>query len=48
MLTSKHALNGLTKAVANDLAKFNIRCNSVSPPVTATPLNDRSAQEIKS
>ena len=46
-VTSKHALNGLTKAVANDLAKFNIRCNSVSPAVTATPLNDRSAQEIK-
>lgn len=46
-VSSKHALNGLTKAVANDLAAFNIRCNSVSPAGTATPLNDRSAEEIK-
>ena len=46
-VSSKHALNGLTKAVSNDLDKFNIRCNSVSPAVTATPLNDRSAEEIK-
>lgn len=46
-VSSKHALNGLTKAIANDLAAFNIRCNSVSPAGTSTPLNDRSAIEIK-
>lgn len=46
-VASKHGLNGLTKAVANDLAMFNIRCNSVSPAGTATPLKDRSAEEIK-
>lgn len=46
-VASKHGLNGLTKAIANDLASFNIRCNAVSPAGTATPLNDRSAEEIK-
>lgn len=46
-VASKHALNGLTKAIANDLAAFNIRCNSVSPAGTSTPLNDRSSEEIK-
>ena len=46
-VASKHGLNGLTKAVANDLAMFNIRCNSVSPAGTETPLTDRSSIEIK-
>ncbi|MEG2288431.1 MAG: SDR family oxidoreductase [Clostridium sp.] len=46
-VASKHGLNGLTKAVANDLAMFNIRCNSVSPAGTSTPLNDRSSIEVK-
>lgn len=46
-VASKHGLNGLTKGIANDLAAFNIRCNAVSPAGTATPLNDRSANEIK-
>lgn len=46
-VASKHGLNGLTKAVANDLAMFNIRCNSVSPAGTATPLSDRSSMEVK-
>ena len=46
-VASKHALNGLTKAIANDLASFNIRCNAVSPAGTTTPLTDRSAQEVK-
>ncbi len=47
-VASKHGLNGLTKAMANDLASFNIRCNAVSPAGTDTPLGDRSADEIKS
>lgn len=46
-VASKHGLNGLTKAVANDLAMFNIRCNSVSPAGTATPLADRSSIEVQ-
>lgn len=46
-VASKHGLNGLTKAVANDLTMFNIRCNSVSPAGTATPLSDRSSIEVK-
>ncbi|MFR1708266.1 MAG: SDR family NAD(P)-dependent oxidoreductase [Clostridium sp.] len=46
-VASKHGLNGLTKAMANDLASFNIRCNAVSPAGTDTPLTDRSSDEIK-
>lgn len=46
-VSSKHGLNGLTKAIANDLAMFNIRCNSVSPAGTETPLTDRSSMEVK-
>lgn len=47
-VASKHGVNGLTKAVANDLAQFNIRCNSINPAGTATPLSDRSSEEVKS
>lgn len=46
-VTSKHAVNGLTKAMANDLAPFHIRVNSVNPANTATPLTAASAQEIQ-
>lgn len=46
-VASKHGLNGLTKAMANDLAAFNIRCNAVGPAGTDTPLNDRSSVEVK-
>lgn len=46
-VASKHGLNGLTKGIANDVAQFNIRCNSVGPAGTDTPLNDRSSMEVK-
>ncbi|MEG2291377.1 MAG: SDR family NAD(P)-dependent oxidoreductase [Clostridium sp.] len=46
-VASKHGVNGLTKAVASDLAQFNIRCNSVNPAGTSTPLSDRSSEEVK-
>ncbi len=35
---SKHALEGLTKAMAIDLAPHNIRVNTIGPTFTETPL----------
>lgn len=46
-VTSKHAITGLTKAMANDLAPFNIRVNSVNPGNTTTPLTEASSAAIK-
>lgn len=37
-MVSKHALLGLTKTLARDYAKQNIRVNSVSPGVIKTPI----------
>lgn len=37
-VTSKHALNGLTKNMAMDYAKYNIRVNAVNPGTTDTPM----------
>ncbi len=38
---SKHALNGVTKCLALDLAKFNIQVNSVCPGVIETELTKK-------
>ena len=42
-VTSKHAVNGLTKAIAMEYAHKNIRCSSVNPCGSATPLNKRAS-----
>ena len=40
---SKHAVEGLTKSVALEFAKQNIRINAVAPAVVATEMVDRFA-----
>ena len=40
-VVSKHALAGLTKATAREVADQGITCNAVCPGVTATRLNDK-------
>jgi NAD(P)-dependent dehydrogenase (short-subunit alcohol dehydrogenase family) len=37
-IASKHAITGMTKALANELAQFGIRVNSVNPTNVATPM----------
>lgn len=46
-VASKHAVNGLTKNLALDYAKFNIRVNSVNPAGTATPMVDEAMTFVK-
>ncbi len=36
--TSKFAVNGMTKSLARELGKYNIRVNAVAPGVTATDM----------
>ena len=40
-VASKHAVNGLTKAIALEYAHKGIRCNSVNPCGSGTPMTDR-------
>jgi NAD(P)-dependent dehydrogenase (short-subunit alcohol dehydrogenase family) len=42
-IASKHAVEGLTKAVALEFARRNIRINAVAPGVIATEMFDRFA-----
>lgn len=46
-VASKHGVNGLTKAIALDYAIKNIRCNSINPAGTNTPLVERASDGIK-
>jgi len=43
--TSKHAVVGMTKALALDLAPHDIRVNAVGPGVIRTPLTERYFQD---
>lgn len=45
-VASKHAVNGLTKNLALDYAKYNIRVNSVNPAGTATPMVDEAMEYV--
>lgn len=46
-VASKHAVVGLTKAIAFDYAPYNIRCNAICPATTDTPLTKRSEAAIQ-
>lgn len=46
-VSSKHAVNGLTKNLALDYAKFNIRVNSVNPAGTDTPMVEEAMEYVK-
>ena len=46
-IASKHAVEGLTKAVALEFAKQNIRINAVAPGPIATEMWDRFAGEAR-
>ena len=43
--SSKHATAGMTKQLAIDLAKYDIRVNAVGPGVIRTPLTERYFQD---
>ncbi|CBG89008.1 SDR family oxidoreductase [Citrobacter rodentium] len=44
---AKHALGGLTKAMALELVKHNILVNAVAPGAIATPMNDMDDSDVK-
>ena len=44
-IASKHAVEGLTKSVALEFAKQNIRINAIAPGVIATEMFDRFASD---
>lgn len=46
-VTSKHAVVGLTKALAMELAPNNIRVNAVAPGVIRTPMTERYFQDAE-
>lgn len=46
-VASKHAINGLTKNLALDYAKYGIRINSVNPAGTTTPMVAEAYEYVK-
>ncbi|MEG1001903.1 SDR family NAD(P)-dependent oxidoreductase [Clostridium sp.] len=46
-VASKHAVNGLTKNLALDYARFDIRVNSVNPAGTDTPMVEEAMEYVK-
>ncbi|MEF9894282.1 MAG: SDR family oxidoreductase [Clostridia bacterium] len=46
-VASKHAVNGLTRNLALDYARFGIRVNSVNPAGTNTPMIEEAAAFVK-
>ena len=46
-IASKHAVEGLTKSVALEFAKRNVRINAIAPGVIGTEMFDRFAAEDK-
>lgn len=46
-VASKWAIRGLSKSVALDLGKYNIRVNSVHPDQIWTPMTDDNEMEAK-
>lgn len=47
-VASKHAISGLTRAIAIDYAPYGIRCNSVNMATTQTPMFDRALAIVQS
>lgn len=45
-VASKHAVNGLTKNMALDYAKYGIRINSVNPAGTSTPMTEEAYKYV--
>jgi 3-oxoacyl-[acyl-carrier protein] reductase len=43
---SKAGVNGLTKGIAQEGAKHNIRCNAVCPGVIKTPMHNSTSKEV--
>lgn len=43
---SKHAVVGLTRAAADEYARYNVRVNAICPSFAVTPLFDEMADEI--
>lgn len=46
-VSSKHAVNGLTRNLALDYAKYGIRVNSVNPAGTKTPMVDEAMEFVR-
>ncbi|MGL5765148.1 MAG: SDR family NAD(P)-dependent oxidoreductase [Sarcina sp.] len=46
-VSSKHAVNGLTKNLALDYAKYGVRINSVNPAGTDTPMVAQAMEFVK-